>query len=192
LRHPVDRAYSNFLHGKRDDREPERDFLAAYRASGGGARDNWPRALRYQRFGAYAAGLKDWRARFHPDQLSIHLYEDLVDDPRALMKTLYRFLQVDDAFIPDISVRHNRGHLRRNMALFNLIRSRHPVKTLLRSLLPRTVRRGLSKGVNACNRKEAPRLDPGIRRALTRELRDEILDLQDLIQRDLSHWLETG
>ena len=36
-----------------------------------------------------------------------------------------------------------------------------------------------------------PPLDPGLRRQLTDEYREEILKLQDLIGRDLSRWLKT-
>jgi hypothetical protein len=37
----------------------------------------------------------------------------------------------------------------------------------------------------------SPPLDPELRARLTEEYREDILKLQDLIGRDLSHWLKT-
>lgn len=42
----------------------------------------------------------------------------------------------------------------------------------------------------ALNLRPRPPLPPTLRRGLIEDYREDVLELQDLLQRDLSHWLE--
>ena len=62
-------------------------------------------------------------------------------------------------------------------------------RTRVRLLLPSGARNRLRAGLSALNRSEPAPLDPELRRALTCAFREDILQLQGLIDRDLSRWL---
>ena len=55
----------------------------------------------------YATLLKYWREAF-PD-MGVFLYDDMAADPGAFIASVYRFLGVDDTFVPRIEKRENPG-----------------------------------------------------------------------------------
>jgi hypothetical protein len=55
----------------------------------------------------YVYNVKNWLSNFPPEQIRFFLTDDLKSDARGLMKDIYRFLDIDDSFSPDISKRYN-------------------------------------------------------------------------------------
>ena len=72
-----------------------------------------------------------------------------------------------------------------DMALGSLLRQPGWTK----ALLPTRLRRALGSRLRAWNRVKPPALEPALRADLTLGYREELLRLQDLIGRDLGHWL---
>jgi len=108
-----------------------------------------------------------------------------------LLRDLFRFLEVDENFAPEIR-RSNVTLLPKNRRLHQL--ATHPAQLDGRTLfLPAFVRRALSSVLREIdfrfNLAPPPPLDPDTRARLTEGYREDILKLQDLIGRDLSHWL---
>ena len=192
LRQPVDHAYAKFLHRRRDGFEPESDFYTAYRASDLRRKKNWSPMLVY-RSDVYVYNVKNWLSNFPPEQIRFFLTDDLKSDARGLMKDIYRFLNIDDSFSPDISKRYNTAFTVRMPAVSRFFQPQSrgtPLNVLLKKIVPAPLRSPLVKQVHTWNRLPAPPLDPGIRNELTAELREDILKLQDLLNRDLSHWFK--
>jgi hypothetical protein len=54
----------------------------------------------YTKRGFYYKYLKMWLSYFPKDQIHVSLFEDLVDEPECVVKSIYKFLQVNDFFIP--------------------------------------------------------------------------------------------
>lgn len=106
LRHPVERAYSAFLHLLRDEREPLGNF-AALRVEEKRVQENWEHIWHYRGMGFYAAQLGRYYRHFSPEQIRVYLYESLQREPLALIADILRFLGVDETFRLDISVRYN-------------------------------------------------------------------------------------
>lgn len=190
LRNPVERAYSSFLHKRRDGREPFDDFVQALDAEDERMREGWAYGWRYTRVGFYYGQLKRYFDAFAPGQIRVYLYEDLMDDPVGLMWDIYGFLGVDDTFIPDMSRRHNVSGIPKNRFVHSLLRGRNPVKTALKPLFPKEMRKRLLVDLQNRNLKKAPVMPSEARRRLTEAYREDILKLQGLIDRDLSGWLE--
>lgn len=192
IRHPVERAYSSFAMHRRDGDEPEADFLLAYRDSARRWERRFEEALvPYARRNArwYVERLRDWFARFRRQQFHIGLYEDLKTDSASYVRSLYGFLEVDDSFIPDLSAVRNQGHGVRSMGVNRFLREDATVKRWLRPWVPGSARRAIVRRLLDLNRAPLPPLDPQIRWDLTLPQRDAILRLQDLVGRDLTHWL---
>lgn len=199
LRNPVDRAYSAFLFMLRDSREPLDDFSLALEDEQRRIAENWGPEYHYRRRGFYYPQLKRYFERFGRDNVRVYLYDDLMADPESVVRDMFRFLEVDDTFEPDVSSKHNVSGLPTSKVLqraYLFLRGSSSLKNALKPLLPPGLRGKLYsralRSVQSRNLKKAPPLSPRVRRELTEIYRDDIMQLQDLIQRDLSKWLRQG
>jgi hypothetical protein len=185
LRQPADRAYSQFTYRRQQGFEPLADFRQALAAEEQRIAANWPPACRYWRNGLYFTHLTSYFALFPRAQLRIYLYDDLIGQPQALLADLCVFLDVDPSLLPAQVARVNVTTWTRSRLLDLLLkRSRW-----LKALAPAELHRQIGHRLRTWNRVKPPPLDPALRHELTERYRDEILRLQDLIGRDLSHWL---
>jgi Sulfotransferase family len=190
LRDPIERAYSNFLHLIQAGREPLNDFAQAIQAEESRIRDHWWPFWYYKEQGFYYLQLKRYFDRFDQDQIKICLYEDFRDTPIALFRDICRFLGVDDNFIPDVSekIRVSRP-VPKNKLLHTLLTQPNTIKSALKLLLPPGICQRISTNVQNRNLiKQKPSIE--IRKQLIKVYQEDIFQLQDLIQRDLSQWLK--
>jgi len=189
LRHPVERAYSHFLHLVRSGREPLRDFGAALDAEPERIAAGWEWSWHYHRMGYYGEQLARYLEHFDRDQLTVYLFDEFKADPVALTQDLFRVLGVDAAFVPDTSMRYEKSGVPKSDRFQRfLLNPDHWVRRLARYLMPEALRERLlirMKNVNL----EKPPLEPDVRERLMAAYRDDILRLQKLIDRDLSAWL---
>jgi hypothetical protein len=107
LRNPIDRAYSAFLHLVRDGREPVTDFGEALRREEERIGDRWEHIWHYTRMGLYHEQLTRYFQAFDRSQIKVYLYYDFRTDPIGVLRDVFRFLGVDEGFVPDTSARHN-------------------------------------------------------------------------------------
>ena len=189
LRNPVDRAYSNYTRCIRQDVEPISDFAEALRQESVRIQNNWPPKWFYKWKGFYYEQLKRYFEVFEKEQIMVCLYEHLSNDPVNLMQNLFRFLDVDSTFVPDTSEKKNVSFIPKNRTLQAFITKRNPVKSIIKPLIPEKLRRGAVNNLKSWNQSK-PELSPDIRKQLIQEYREDILNLQDLIQRDFSKWLQ--
>ena len=189
LRDPIERAYSSFLGEIRAGREPLRDFAEALQNEGRRIRENWSYVWHYKQRGFYYSQLRRYLERFDRSQIKIVLYDDWEADNVGTLREIFRFLEVDDCFIPDVSVRHNVSLIPRIKLLHEALTSRRRGRCILRPfLLARAwqrMRRGLTK-----RNLVRPKLPLSVRKHLVEEYQADILRLQDAIGRDFSKWLQ--
>ncbi len=192
LRNPVERAYSGYLHMRRDGREPLANFSDALTAEASRIAASWEHQWHYTQLGFYHTQLVRYFALFHPTQIAVYTYDELKAFPTDLMKKVFRFLEVDDAFIPDFSIKHNVSGTPKSKALNRFLIRPNRLKDIVRPLLPRTVRRFLGLKAKQLNlaAENKPEISPETYTYLSNLYRDEIRALQHLIDKDLSHWLQ--
>jgi hypothetical protein len=189
LRNPVDRAYSSFMHLRREGREPITDFRAALAAESGRIRDDWGFLWRYRDMGRYHEKLRRYYDRFPREQIQVLLYDDFRADAPAAVRSVFRFLGVDEGFLPDTSLEHNVSGIPRSRAVYDALWGKSRVGRALEQILPgRWLADVRARSASRLLRREP--LDPALREELIREWREDVLPLQDLIGRDLSRWLE--
>lgn len=192
LRQPVDRAYSQYLHNRRNGIEPLSTFQQALQAEDARRhKQTVPLDVFYKQSSMYVPQIQRYLALFPREQIRFYLYDDLRHDPQGVVRDLFEFLGVDDTFRPDMSEQYNVSGVPKNRFLFNLANRRSPplVRLVLRAIgsdytllrIKQVILRGLQQ--------PAPRLNRQFRQELTREFHDDILCLQELLQRDLSMWL---
>lgn len=188
LRNPVERAFSNYVWAVRDRAESLTNFEDALGTEAARIADNWGPKWRYKDQGFYYQQLKAYYEIFNPEQIKICLYEDFVTNPIAIMQEIFAFLDIDSDFIPDMSERHNSSKIPRNKAWHQFLDKPNVIKSTVKHLLPLNFRQNLKQNAKEKNLFK-PTLDSKIREHLRSEYREDILQLQDLIDRDLSLWL---
>lgn len=191
LRDPVERAYSSFLQRVQKGQEPLGDFAQALQGEEARLRDNWAPRWQSKQIGFYYTHLKRYYDTFDAGQIRVCLYEDLRADPVALAQDVFRFLEIDDSFIPDTSLRHNVSGIPKSRALQALVSRPNMIKSVVKLLLPAGVRQHIAVSLQTRNIAEPPPpLDQDVRKELVGMYREDILKLEQLIGRDLSSWLE--
>jgi hypothetical protein len=189
FRQPVDRAYSNYLMHVRNGNEPLASFPEALRAEAAGRARTDGRPRSYLGRGFYWERTKKFLQAFPRDRFLFLLYDDLVKDPALFLQSIFRFLGVRDSFDPDLQKRHNVGAWPRSRLANRFLKTSNLGKKILARVIPDSVRKGLAARFHAVNLRTPPPLDPALRRELTLQYREDILGLQELIGRDLAHWL---
>ena len=190
LRNPVDRAFSTYLFLRARLTETITDFSDALNREDIRIAQNWPWPWHYKRLGFYHKQLQRYYDRFDPKQIKVYLYEDFRADNIAIMQDMYRFLEVDDSFVPDVSLQYNFSGLPKNKLLQYVLTGPNPIQSALKPLMPTKLRRRIVSRIKRKNLTK-PSLPPEVRKQLVDYYRDEMLQLQQLLGRDLSHWLQS-
>lgn len=175
LRNPADRAFSGFLMRMRRGE-----------AVKGLYEELTPGASHVQE-GFYYKRLKRYFDLFPREQIKILIFEEFRKEPAKAMVELYDFLGVDTTYVPDTSVRHNPAAVPKNRWLNRLYY--HPVLIrIAKRMFPEGVQ-ALAKRVRQQNLKSPPKLPADLRAKLIEHYRADILELEVLLDRDLSIWL---
>lgn len=193
LRNPVDRAYSNYRGYVRDAVE-KRSFTEAVREERAGtARSLLRGSHNYLRAGYYARNLKPYFDLFDRNRIAIFLFEDFVENPVAVTRQLFQFLEVDSEFSPDTSIRYNATGFPKSRRLHHLL-SDSAGAGWIKSRVTGSLKSALMKCAVFLQRRNLKKgdLSPTLRSELTDLFREDIVALQSMIDRDLTDWLVSG
>jgi len=187
LRQPAERAYSHYLARVRNG-SIDRSFEEVLDAEDPADERVWAGQFHFIREGFYYRNLKRYYDLFPADQFRIFLFEELQGEPERLVRDICRFLGVRDDVPLDVAIRYNAAGRPKSQAINRLLMRRNPLKSAVKWLIPQSLRTRLRFRVMQKNAAEAE-MAPDVRKRLIDVFRDDILRLQDLIGRDLSHWL---
>jgi len=193
LRQPVDRAYSSFLRKRREGLEPCERFEEAWADHERRAAGNWWHCM-HKGKSLYHAQVRPYVEAFPAEQIHVVLSEEFRRDPPRTMAEVFSFLGVDPEPARRCNQLHHEGGEIRSWLLRQLWHGTTGLRAALAPAAPLPLRGRLfpilasRRGVWSGN----PPLAPEPRERFTRELRDDILRLQDLIGRDLTLWLRTA
>lgn len=180
LRNPVDRAYSGYQMQLRQAGE-ERDFSS-----------NLDPEEIYIRGGFYYDQLKRFFDVFDRSQIKIFLFEDFKQNPRQIIQEMFNFIGVDNSFSPNLETKFNQGGVPKSKGLYSLLFN-SPLtaiaKKSLSPLIPQKIRLKLESNIkeNLLSKPQAMTLET--RKILQKIYRDDILKLEQLIEKDLQQWL---
>lgn len=200
LRNPMDQVYSHYWHLRRQnfhqDENPRPESFEA-------ALEMYPEKL--LRPALYAEHLGRWLERFDRRQLHILFYEDIQNNPEQVIDELYSFLEVDPSVRPS-ALRSNGTSVRRGTSPQSPMYERiyttlydgltqyvyHPVKQWIGPSRAERIKNTLRvrETLESIFRKEGyPDMAPDTRARLRDHFADDIAKLEDLTDRDLSHWM---
>jgi len=180
LRNPYDRTFSEYLHRVRNGE----------RISFRKAVESNPGIVERSR---YATAINCYLNYFTKEQLHVAWYEDLLKNRKRVVRDVYHFIGVDDSFVS--SNLETKVNVSRSYSLSDHVLKK--VEDLSKSIgLQRKhlVQTGLAKPMDhlyrvLARRRPAPKMTADDRKMLDETLQPEIIELQELLGLDLSHWL---
>lgn len=176
LRDPVERLYSAFLHWQRNG-TTSRDFYEWFEPQAEDANFYLPRLERFF-------------ARFPRERIKVLLFDDLAADTPAVLRDLFSFLDVDQAFVPDTSVVYNQGGMPASLGVSTIIDRLSRVRFAASRWVPALKRgTGTLARFRRANIVKAPPPPADLRERLVPQFARDIEQTAQLIGRDLSAWL---
>jgi hypothetical protein len=179
LRHPVDRAYSDYLmYLRRRGRafDPERELTAEA---------VWARPdSRWMQVSRYHEQVTRYFDAFPRERIHVLLFDDIRRDVLAATRAVYRFLDIDPTFVPDLETPHAPGGVPVSPLVEGLITRSSALRPWVPTRAANWVRR-----LRARTMRKAPALPPPLRNQLTRHFRADIERTSQVIGRSLEHWL---
>lgn len=201
IRQPSDRAYSMFLDQQRAglERRSFEQAVSAELASERAGTATGPPQRRYVWSSEYARHIQEWSATFSSDSVRTFLAEDL-RSPERFWPELSRFLDVDlgPERLSDLPrSQTNAASGRRWPWVDRAMRSTDGEAAGIairaaRKVIPTRLYREVAQSISGWNQADGPPPEPkpmNILSMLDETFREEIENLQDLLQRDLSGWL---
>jgi hypothetical protein len=187
LRNPADRVFAQYVHMLSFAGKPVslQAHIDASLLSAGRRRisELYP----FLEFGLYSEQIKRYRALFPRERIHISFYEDFQKDPTAFIQSIFAFLGVASMFQPDLSERHMQARVPQSHRLNGWMK-RLGLWDVVRAISPPVVRAGLRR--LAFRPRSELTLSPADRANLVAFYRDDIQRLSQLLDRDLSTWLQ--
>jgi hypothetical protein len=189
VRHPVDRAYSSFTFRQQCGWEDLPTFEQAIRQEPERIAQAMPWDYHYLQAGFYGEQLQRYYDTFDRSQIRVFLHDDLKSDAAAVVRSTCQFLEIDEGLCLETKTSHNITYRPKSKHINHFLTHNSGLKSMMKRSIPAWVRRPLANQVRRQNLVKPAPLDPDLRQRLTRFFREDILQLQDLIDRDLSSWL---
>lgn len=193
LRNPVDLAYSAFLHMQREGREPCATFEEALVEEDKRINNNWAPLWHITKQGFYAEQLQRYDQYFPKQQIKIFFYEEWQNNPQSVIKSILKFLEVDDTIHLDMSKRFNENGKPKKLWLHHLLTKNNPLKQVLKPFLPKRFRRNMMASITKKNleKSHTPEMLENTRAMLQARFHDDIKALEKRTGQNLNHWLKT-
>lgn len=192
LRNPVEMTFSMYQMFIRQGKE-HLSFEDALNAEQERKRLNWGYGggWYYKDLGFYYIQVKSYLENF--THVKVYLFDDLKSNPLSLIKDMYQFLDVDDTFVPDTDIKYNPGGVPNNKLVYTLLtifkRFKKPIIQICKFFSLEKKFFEITENIRKIIlRKQEMKLET--RAYLRDQYREDISRLQDLINRDLSHWLK--
>ncbi|MFL6238327.1 MAG: sulfotransferase family protein [Actinomycetes bacterium] len=185
LRNPVDRAFSDWVMYVREGQERE-TFSTALQLQTERRRDRLATG-NYLAAGDYATQLEPYLRLFGSGQVHIWLYDDLAAQAEVVYAEMYAAIGVDPSVPLPAATTYNPGEVPSSPGARLAMSVRRRVRASRRPLPLASLRARLSARLE--QRLVRPTMEPAAREQLVEHYRPGVQRLQDLIDRDLSHWL---
>lgn len=182
LRNPVKRAFSHYLMDKRLGYIHE-EFDQIIKSNQEGTKEM---KLYYQQvvqLGFYAEQITRYFAVFPKDQILILLLENLIESPEASLRKITEFIGVSSLENQNVFTKHNASFHAKNKLIRKLY-SFSFIRKTIKALTPKVLRNRILD----LSSKESEQMSPEISDYLKSLYKEDLLKLQNIIQRDLHKW----
>ncbi len=184
LRAPVQRATSHYYFERDYIKSEKRDISSALREE-----------PEYVLNGLYYSGIQRFLKHFPSSQLHLVWFEDIIENPEQVLSGVYSFLEVDPSFVPvTLHEKSNAAKKTRVKWLRELVAVVERKMTTLgfSSLLRWLKKMKVNKLIARLNSSKITysKVGDADKDWLVDQFREDVLNLEKMTGRDLSHWLE--
>lgn len=199
FRNPADRAYSHFLMSKFNGYEKASFDEVMGKDNIGNKTLNTTenRRFSYKERGYYGRQLSKYMEVFPKKNMHFVLFEDLVSkNKQSAYGAILRFLGVKDSEL-NFNIRSNTAKRVRNSFLQKILLNNPLLSSIAKKLLPNaSTRKSIRTKVKHHNQKayrnDSHKLSPELRELIIKDCyKEDVLLLEKLIEKDLSHWYAT-
>lgn len=188
LRNPAERAFSQYKLYVRDVTE-SLDFEEAIKADVIERRREIHTGYDYVGFGMYYTQVKAFLEHF--SNVKVFIYEDFRNNNMKVIKEIFRFLNVDDAFTPKIVLRYNvAGRVKSRWLHGFVFFKKSFIKDFLKPFIPYDLEMKIRHKIIEINAHQWE-MNPDTKEELLSAYKDDIHKLQDLLNKDLSIWINS-
>lgn len=197
LRDPVDLVYSMYRHHIYRVQEDQPTFADAWRVSVERAEGrNWPKTVRkadpvqleYRSFGMLGQHVARLLNLFDRSQVHIILFDDFRKDPGAEYRKVLEFLGVPDDGRVDFEVKNAAKEHGKNPVGKLVLGLPNPVRKVFRALGLKHRVKIMDKVMSTAKPADRNPLPPEVDAEVRAYFHDDVILLQQLIQRDLTPW----
>ena len=197
FRHPVDRAYSHYLHSKRDDHERE-NFeealeLEVSRLKKYKDQSDYLSYLRhsYIHQGLYSKMLERYLQYFSLDNfLFIHFEDEFLQQRDLTINNILDFLEIDNSVLLNTDIRSNPSSKEKSKILRKFMNKRGWWRTVIKNLIPsHKLRQIVRNSILRANIREysPPKLSQTNKKAIFEEyFKSDVDELEKLIKRKMN------
>ncbi|MFO7878454.1 MAG: sulfotransferase [Bacteroidales bacterium] len=188
LRNPVDRAFSAYYHQVSKDRETL-SFEKALEVEEGRIKNNYSFIWRYKDVGLYSKRVKHFLDVFGRDKVKIILFDDIKNDIISVIHDILDFLELDPNLKVNASEKHRSTGVYRFKKFNDLMFKKTFVRRIMQMLLTQNARNRLLLKLTNLNLKK-PQMNQDTRKYLINYFKEDILETEKIIGRDLQDWLK--
>jgi len=191
LRNPVQRALSSYMRAIRDGFE-SKPFLNSLLDEEFKITNNWSLGHFHMNLGLYHQPVKAYLENF--SNVKVLFYEDYCKNSEDTIRSIYTFLNVDDSYTPNLSVRYNESGVPRARLLHNILinpsKTRSGITGVLRKILPERNIKAIKETIMSLNlNKKKYAISEEEASFLLSAFEDDVEKLSNLLDKDLGHWL---
>jgi Sulfotransferase family len=188
LRNPIDRAYSSFMYMTARGYEPLTDFGKALDEEEARIAQGWHHIWHYTRMGFYHDQLRAFFDAFGRERVRVYLFDRMHAEKAKTLEDIYDYLGIDKSFQAETDSEINKSGKPKSKLIQSMIKSIGSVSWLregIKSLVPLTIR----DKIRSANLRDE-KMPAEIRERLTKIYSNEIERVSNLLNINLSHWLQ--
>lgn len=187
VRDPIKRAFSNYLHLVREERELL-DFYSALKMEPKRKKKNYSDFWFYSFNSDYYQKIKMFKEAFQ--NVLLITTEDMSMSTKETIQSVYRFLDVDDKFMPEnVNRKYNEGGVFRKNLVTKFFFRQGKLRSLIKKNIPITPRmKHLKHALINKFHEKAPEIDPIAEKFLIDLFSKDVLKLERDFQINVKLW----
>jgi len=185
LRDPVERAFSSYMHLRRDGRETVEKFWDALQLEDKRIKENWMPLWYYKDLGFYHHQLKKYAKFFKDKQLKVINFHDFKRDPHLVLNEIFEWLGVSKEYTPKNLPRYNKSGLPKSQWLHNILRKGTVFNPFVKKIIPEPLLVRIKNYLLNKNIQKTETIDHKSREFLDNLYREDLYQLKENFHIDL-------
>ena len=185
LRSPVERSYSAYNNLVRDNRE-KLSFEEALLAENTRIQKRYDMMWHYKSVSFYYKQVKAFISNF--SDVKVLIFEDFIKNPKLILDDVFDFLKVSKLDFIDTSIKYSKSGVPKNKIISIVLGRNNFFSSFIRSSLLKILGRSILEKISPLFLKKYKDLDHETKEKLLESFKDDIQNLQSLINKDLKSW----